>query len=83
MHQLADMPLVSVIIPTFNSEKNIKRCLQSIRTQEYRRVETIVVDSYSTDRTVEESRKLGAKVLLLKGERSEAKNYAADRKSVV
>lgn len=79
MHQLADLPLVSVIIPTFNSEKNIKRCLQSIRTQEYRRVETIVVDSYSTDRTVEESRKLGARLLLLSGERSEAKNYAAEK----
>src|SRR4030042_237040 len=79
LHQLADTPLVSVIIPTFNSEKNIKQCLQSIRNQEYQRVEAIVVDSHSTDQTVEESRKLGARVLLLNGERSEAKNYAAEK----
>ena len=33
--------MVSVIIPTFNSEKTILKCLESIRNQTYKNVEII------------------------------------------
>lgn len=46
-------PLVSVVIPTFNSEKTIGICLRSINEQTYSNVEVIVVDSYSSDNTKE------------------------------
>lgn len=49
--------LVSVIIPTFNSERFIAKCLQSIADQSYPRVEAIVVDRFSRDKTVEIARK--------------------------
>lgn len=46
-------PLVSVVIPTFNSEKYVEKCLQSVRNQTYDNIEIIVVDKNSKDRTVE------------------------------
>lgn len=44
-------PLVSVIIPSFNEEKNIGDCLESITKQSYNPLQIIVVDDGSTDKT--------------------------------
>ena len=46
-------PLVSVVVPTFNSERFLEECLRSIREQTYSNVEVIAVDNYSTDKTRE------------------------------
>ena len=48
-----DKPLVSVIIPTLNSEKYLKNTLESIRNQPYSNIEILVVDNHSTDNTRE------------------------------
>ncbi len=45
--------LVSVIIPCRNRRQELSECLQSIQQQDYREIETIVVDDCSTDDTVE------------------------------
>ena len=42
---------VSVIIPAYNSEKYIDRCLESIYGQTYKNIEVIVVDDGSEDNT--------------------------------
>tara|TARA_R110000851_G_scaffold99859_1_gene215176 strand:- start:81 stop:863 length:783 start_codon:yes stop_codon:yes gene_type:complete len=44
--------LVSIIIPTFNSEKFISETLQSVFSQTYRNWEIILVDDCSSDNTV-------------------------------
>lgn len=44
---------VSVIIPVFNEEKNIKKCLESILNQEEKADEIIVIDNNSTDKTID------------------------------
>lgn len=68
------IPMVSVIIPTFNSEETLACCLQSIKDQTYPNVETIVVDRYSRDGTLKVAEKFDARVLLMDSERSAAKN---------
>lgn len=45
-------PLISVIIPTYNEEKDLGECLKSIKKQTYKNVEVLVVDDGSTDNTV-------------------------------
>lgn len=44
--------LVSVIVPMYNSEKTIKRCLESIIYQKYDNIEIIVVDDCSDDNSI-------------------------------
>src|SRR4051812_7301335 len=53
----ATAPLVSFCIPTRNRERTIAACLQSIRAQDYPRLEIIVIDNGSTDRTAEIARR--------------------------
>lgn len=47
------MKQVSVIIPNYNSEKYIQRCLDALLNQEYKVDEIIVVDDCSTDKSKE------------------------------
>ena len=44
-------PRVSVVVPAFNAEKLIERCLESLKNQTVSPYEIIVVDNNSTDRT--------------------------------
>ena len=67
-------PLVSAVIPTYNSEKTLEKCLKSIRRQTYRNLEIIVVDKFSKDRTVEIAKRFRAKIIQDYGERARAKN---------
>ena len=55
--------LVTVIIPTFAAEKHIGRCLSSIKNQTYKKVEIIVVDQSSPDRTQEIAKKFADKII--------------------
>ena len=56
------LPLVSVNIATYNSEKTLEKCLESVKNQTYRNVEIIIMDSYSKDKTQEIAKAFGAKI---------------------
>ena len=45
--------LISIIVPAYNIEKFVERCLESISAQTYQDLEIIVVDDGSTDSTAE------------------------------
>jgi glycosyltransferase involved in cell wall biosynthesis len=69
--------LVSVIVPTKNSEGTIEMCLKSIKDQTYPDVEIIVVDNYSDDGTADIAGKY-ANVFLKGPERSTQRNHGAE-----
>ncbi len=73
----ATRPALTAIITTFNEEANILKCLESVAFAD----EVLLVDSFSTDRTVEIARAVpGVKVVQRQYFGSAAqKNWAMDQ----
>ncbi|MDR1764097.1 MAG: glycosyltransferase [Dysgonamonadaceae bacterium] len=47
------MPFFSIIIPTYNSEKTLKKCLESVINQKFDDFEVVIIDGVSSDKTLE------------------------------
>ncbi len=60
-------PLLSIVIPTYNEEKTIGNCINSLFNQSYKKFELMIVDDGSKDRTEEIAKKF-RKVKLIRGE---------------
>ena len=54
---------VSVIIPAYNEEKYLRKCLESLRNQIEKPDEIIVVDNNCTDKTVEIAQEFDARII--------------------
>jgi len=66
------LPLISVLLPARNEEKNIKRCVCSLLKQNYSLLEIIVLDDNSNDRTFEIAKELSQrdkKIQIIRGEK--------------
>ena len=63
--QLEALPLISVIIPTYNVGELLAESLKSVFAQTYPRYEVIVVDDGSTDNTTEVVREFKDRILYL------------------
>lgn len=59
------LPGFTILVPTYNSERRISRCLESVRRQEYPQscVQILIADGGSTDRTREIAESYGATVI--------------------
>ena len=69
--------LVSVVIPTKDSERTLRRCLDSLMTQTYQNFEILIVDKRSTDDTISIADEFKARIFSLNVERTTAKNFAS------
>ncbi len=54
-------PEISIIIPVYNVEKYIERCVNSLTNQTFQSIEIILVDDSSTDSSLEICKKLAEK----------------------
>ena len=70
-------PRISIIVPTLNSGSTLRACLESIRSQEFRDFEIIVVDGPSTDDTPEIAKSFGARYYFHAGSLPDARNFGA------
>ncbi len=64
---MGNTPLVSITIPSYNSEKMIPFCLEGVVKQTYPDIETLVIDSHSADRTRDIAAGYQARVILCDG----------------
>lgn len=76
--------LISIIVPVYNNERTILRCLSSIYNQDWKNKEIIIIDDGSTDGSYsicEEFKKSRKNILLLKQQHagaSRGRNYGLD-----
>ncbi len=68
-------PLVSVIVPTYNSASLLRLCLESIRGQSYDNIELLVIDNNSIDQTKAIAGEFANQVFNKGPERSAQVNY--------
>jgi glycosyltransferase involved in cell wall biosynthesis len=54
MKGVLELPLVSVLITTYNASKLIPKVLDSIVEQSYKKIQIVIIDDQSTDNTVSE-----------------------------
>ncbi len=72
-------PKISVIVPVYNSEKFLKKCLDSIRFQTYLNLEIICVDDGSTDNSLDilkEYSKIDKRFVILNKNKNEGVSIA-------
>ena len=55
-----DTPCISVIVPVYNTEAYIGKCLDSLVSQTMREIEFILVDDCGTDRSMDIVRRYAA-----------------------
>ncbi len=61
--ETGSLPSISVQIPTRNSSRFIRSCLESVISQKYPKVELVIIDTDSSDNTVEVAKSYGANVI--------------------
>ena len=72
-------PLVSVVIPVYNSEQTLDNCLHSVITQSYVTLEIIIVNDCSTDDSLAMMKKyaeLDSRIVIVDKHKNEGLVYA-------
>ncbi len=57
---------LSIIVPAYNEEEHIEKCLKSLSRQKNKNFELIIVDNDSTDRTIEIAKKYSHNIYIEK-----------------
>lgn len=81
---MKDKVTVSVIVPMYNAEKTIQKCMNSLLNQNYPDIEIIAVDDGSTDSTADIVAAMDVKIKLIKKENggvSSARNCGIENAS--
>ena len=80
------IPMISVVIPTYNEERDIGDLLESLAKQTFKNFEVIIVDNYSNDRTIEIVNRfkgrINIRIYKIKSNVSKARNFGAEKARV-
>jgi glycosyltransferase involved in cell wall biosynthesis len=76
-----ELPKVSFIIPTLNSERTLEKCLKSIIAQKYPSIEIIIIDGGSTDNTIGIAKRYATQVFKFRGSLGAARQLGIDHAS--
>lgn len=72
--------MVSVIIPAYNEQDTIQKCLDSVAKQNYKNIEIIVIDDFSSDQTSavvkQWTRKFKRKLRIVRNKRHEERGIS-------
>jgi glycosyltransferase involved in cell wall biosynthesis len=68
---------ISIIVPTYNSARTLRKCLESVRNQSHQDYEIIVVDNESADNTLKIAEEFGSRIIVNKSGQSPAQNIGA------
>ncbi|MBD5405946.1 glycosyltransferase [bacterium] len=74
--------LVSIIVPVYNKELYLNRCLDSLRMQTYEHIEIVCVDDGSTDNSLfilEEYAKIDGRIKIFKNEKNMGIGYTRQK----
>ena len=63
------MPVISVIVPVYNVEKYLERCLDSIINQTLKDVEIICVNDGSTDNSINILKEYSSQIIIVNKEK--------------
>lgn len=56
---LSSMPVISIIVPMYNNEKEIRQCIISVQKNTFKDWELIIIDDCSSDNSLETARSFG------------------------
>jgi len=70
MNSIANLPIISVVIPNHNGSAFLANCLQSLQSQTYRQIEIILADNDSQDESIEITREASPQAVILRMERN-------------
>lgn len=79
---MKNTPLVSVIMPAFNSSEFIRTAIKSVLDQEYINLELLVIDDASTDNTVsiaEKFQQMDPRIKILKNDINSGAGFARNK----
>ena len=62
-------PLVSIIVANYNNEVFLKKCIDSALNQNYKKIEVIVIDDNSSDKSIQTLKKYKNKIIIIKNKK--------------